>query len=386
MSHINWVGHGCTDLTMTTFGDPPRPGGLCLIGESGVSLGGSAFNKAIAACKLTDVLAHRCVAPIGNDVFGIITEHLLANEAPGLELGLIRVAESQTSHTYIEVSQGDRSFRHHPGVNDICTADDIIESMSQYACATVFGYPALMHQMLINDGEGTKRLFEATSGLRVLDMVSVDPESFAGKIDWASWHKNVMPHTDLYCPSAEELLFMLDRERFNELSNYSTERKVIDHFDVQLLDHLAQRVINMGCPMVLIKLGPRGLYLATSDQIVDRLPPRTNEYWTGREIWAPAYRESRFVSSTGAGDVAIAAFVVRAMLGYMPCNVLASSAAAGTYCVEAVGATDNIPSIKKLNERMVGWSQLDAGINEGCGRWHNLPSGKLWFGYRDRNG
>lgn len=372
---------------MMMLTDAPKPGQLRIIGPSGVSLGGSALNKAVAGHHIYHQFEHRCITPVGNDAFGAIIERLLSEAAPDLTPVLIQIEDGQTSHSYVEVSEGDRSFRHHPGVNDLCCADDIIERLDPTAWATVFGYPALMRQMLVDDGAGTKMLFEQASGLRVLDMVSVDPNSEAGAIEWIKWHENVMPTVDLYCPSAEELLFMLDKQRYTELhvDSATFHTKLIDLIDVALLDELAFRVKEMGCPMVLIKIGPRGAYLSTASEVPMTVPyPDAMRRWSRRELWAPAYREKKFVSSTGAGDIAIAAFVTYALMGCGPMFALAASVGAGAYCIESVGATDNVPTMASLNQRMQDWDQLDCNITEGCGSWYMTAYGKIWVGNQDQ--
>ncbi|MFR6330184.1 MAG: hypothetical protein ACLUOI_15995 [Eisenbergiella sp.] len=47
-----------------------------------------------------------------------------------------------------------------------------------------------------------------------LDMAAVDSESDAGKADWKEILRNTLPYVDFFVPSAEELCYMLDQERF----------------------------------------------------------------------------------------------------------------------------------------------------------------------------
>lgn len=65
-------------------------------------------------------------------------------------------------------------------------------------------------------------------------------------------------------------------------------------------------------------------------------------------------------------------------------SALAASVGAGAYCIESVGATDNVPTMASLNQRMHDWDQLDCDITEGCGVWYMTEYGKIWVGNQDQ--
>lgn len=49
------------------------------------------------------------------------------------------------------------------------------------------------------------------------DLAAVDPESDAGRADWERILRGVLPYVDFFVPSFEELCFMLDRPRYEDL-------------------------------------------------------------------------------------------------------------------------------------------------------------------------
>ena len=62
-------------------------------------------------------------------------------------------------------------------------------------------------------------MFREVKSLGVLtsmDMAAVDESSPAGNADWESILKRVLPYIDFFVPSAEELAYMIDRERYYE--------------------------------------------------------------------------------------------------------------------------------------------------------------------------
>jgi len=74
---------------------------------------------------------------------------------------------------------------------------------------------------------------------------------------------------------------------------------------------MSEKVINLGCKGVLIKVGAAGMYLMTSDSNrMNELDGKISiEKWSNKRIFQNSYTPDRILSGTGAGDTSIAAFI-----------------------------------------------------------------------------
>ena len=84
-----------------------------------------------------------------------------------------------------------------------------------------------MKRMYRDNGQELTRLFQTVSDLGVvtsLDMSAVDPTSPAGQVDWETIIGNTLPYVDIFAPSVEELLYMLDRETLERLEKEANGR------------------------------------------------------------------------------------------------------------------------------------------------------------------
>jgi hypothetical protein len=98
-----------------------------------------------------------------------------------------------------------------------------------------------------------------------LDMAAVDPDSEAGKADWSSILKKVLPYVDFFVPSVEELCFMLDRERFTEWQKRAEGRDITEILNIEKdVRPLADICMQYGVKVLLIKCGVPGMYYRTA--------------------------------------------------------------------------------------------------------------------------
>ena len=89
-------------------------------------------------------------------------------------------------------------------------------------------------------------------------------------IDWGSLLSRVLPRVDLFVPSIEELLYVLDRQEFARLAGNVGGEQIIRQVTFADLARLAERAQAHGVSAVLIKLGDRGAYLRTGPRGVGR--------------------------------------------------------------------------------------------------------------------
>jgi sugar/nucleoside kinase (ribokinase family) len=80
--------------------------------------------------------------------------------------------------------------------------------------------------------------------------------------------------------------------------------------------------------------------------------------WPNREGFEAGYVPGHVVSATGAGDVAIAAFLTSLLLEYSLENCLKYATAAGACCVEAYDALSGLRSLKEMQAKIdAGWKK-----------------------------
>jgi len=357
------AGNICLDITpmipgtgYTEIGQLLKPGKLVQVGGIELHTGGAVANTGLAMKFFgADV---ELMGKIGDDGFGTIVQKKL--EEYGAESGMIVVSGAATSYTIVLSPSGiDRIFLHDPGASDTFTSEDIRWDRLSGVTLFHFGYPTVMRKMYEDEGRELCGIFSRVKSMGIatsLDMAGVDPDSEAGRADWNSILKNVLGDVDFFLPSIEELTFMLDRKVIDpDLSGISIEDDV---------KPLADRLLEMGAKVVLIKCGAAGIYYRTAAagalaELADRLGLDLRE-WAGKEGFERSYKAQKIVSATGAGDTCIAAFLA-AVMDHRPlveCLMLAT--AAGASCVEAYDALSGLLSFEAMEEKIRGGWQKNS--------------------------
>lgn len=113
-----------------------------------------------------------------------------------------------------------------------------------------------------------------------------------------------------------------------ELSTYLT----CDHSNPASISEAAQRLATLGVENVMISLGDRGAILVTADEVYTAAAPKLD----------------KIVSTVGAGDSAIAGFIVADSLGYDKQHALALAVASGSAACLSVGTEP--PKKNKIEE------------------------------------
>ncbi len=381
------AGHICIDIIPTFQASPAQaaggsnrleelltPGKLVIVGPAVVSTGGSVSNTGLALHRLG--LPVRLVGKLGEDQFGQMVLELLARHDPGLTQGMVVARQEQSSYTFVISPPGlDRIFLHCPGANHTFGESDITPDHLKNARLFHFGYPSLMRQMYLDQGSQLEKLFRRVkqSGLVTsLDMARPDPDSEAGRVDWPRLLERVLPWVDLFLPSLDETLFMLDRPTFERLQRQASMTEArpggwLAGLDAGLLSDLAARLVGMGAAVVALKMGDQGLYVQTTTDRA-RLESLSQplgldpDNWLGRECLAPCFKVN-VVGTTGAGDCAIAGFLTGALAGLSLEQVMTGAVAAGACNVEAADATSGVPSWTDVQQRIqAGWERLPVSL------------------------
>ena len=383
------AGHICLDIIPTFargetgWADILVPGKLVHVGAAVTATGGAVSNTGLALHRLG--LPTRLMGKVGDDLLGHAILEILRGHGLELAEGMLVTQEAPSSYTIVINPPGvDRIFLHCPGANDTFTARDVPYRQLRGAKLFHFGYPPLMRRMYQEGGVELAALLRGAKecGLTTsLDMARPDPASEAGQADWQRILARALPYVDVFLPSVDETLFMLDPSRFRQLGG-----DLLGHTDGELLRSLAEPLLAMGAAVVGLKLGEQGLYLRTSSE-PGRLralgacaPARPGE-WAGRELLAPCF-QVEVVGTTGSGDCTIAGFLAALAEDLSPEEAMVSAVAVGACNVERADATSGIPTWREVRSRIqAGWPRRPTTLSLPGWRWDQTVG--LWRGPRD---
>ncbi|MFA5688129.1 MAG: carbohydrate kinase family protein [Kiritimatiellales bacterium] len=357
MAKIAVAGHICLDIIPEFFPGKynPKtllvPGTLVEVGQAVAATGGAVSNTGQALHRLGEDVV--LIAKVGNDEFGHTVRRLLNRQGAGIADNLIISPGEHTSYSIVINPPGiDRIFLHSPGANHSFSSRDLDEETISGCSLFHFGYPPLMKCIFERNGAELKTIFTRMKRRGIttsLDMTFVDPASDAGKIDWPAFLNNVLPLTDIFLPSLDEILFMTDRDLYFHLTS-SAREELIEQVNAAVIERIAQKLIDAGVPVVVIKLGAHGLYLRTAEQV-----PGKDRSWNKQSFFTPAFKVKKG-GTTGAGDCAIAGFLSAYVNGFSAEDALQMAAATGSACVESLDAVSAIPHKDILQQRIRdGW-------------------------------
>jgi sugar/nucleoside kinase (ribokinase family) len=350
-----------------------RPGRLSTVNSPVLATGGAVSNVGLALHRLG--LSVRLVAKLGADPFGRIVLERVRGMGQSLAGGLAIVDGETTSYTVVLNPPGiDRIFLHCPGANDTFTDADVTDSALQGAELFHFGYPPLLKQIYSDGGVRLQRILSrsrAAGALTSLDMSLPDPSSPSGRVDWAALLGRVLPQVDLFVPSIEELLFMMDRASFSRLAGASGGGDaIIREVTFPELAAVAARAHDAGAPVVLIKLGDRGAYLHTSASGL-----HGRDGWANRELYSPVFVVPHVAGTAGSGDATIGGFLASVVRGLGPEEALTNAVAVGACCVESPDATSGVRSWEETLSRVKsGWTRRSVPPQAG---WRLAAEGVL---------
>ena len=297
------AGHICLDIHPDLSGENREPfdriflpGRLIEAGPAAFSAGGAVSNTGLALNKL-GVSAH-LVGKVGDDLFGHALRQILASHGGSLADGLVTDPTRGSSYSIIVDYPGvDRIFLHHPGANESFQTTDVPFELLENARLFHFGYPPVMRSTFENDGRELEEIFRQAKRTGVttsLDMAFPDPASQAGQADWEKILRKVLPHVDIFLPSVEEILFMLHRGIYEDLSRQAGSADILPLLSAKLLSDLGRELISMGAGIVGLKMGYRGMYILSSKRVLEKTfgrgqPSKPGE-WASKELWAPCYK------------------------------------------------------------------------------------------------
>ena len=368
------AGHICLDIIPTLDASQRRPddlfkpGRLVRIGGATVALGGAVSNTGLALHRLgvTTTLMGR----VGDDALGRTILDIIGRQAPELADGMIVAPGESSSYTVvISPPSVDRCFLHCTGANDTFPASEIDIARASTARLLHFGYPPLMRCIYEDGGAGLASVFgqvQASGTMTSLDMAMPDPASPAGQLDWDAWLRTVLPMTDIFLPSFDEVLMMQDRPLYDRLvaraigdpTNESDNPAAAA--SIEMIELAALRLLEYGARVVVLKLGDQGLYLRTSDQLPN-CGQLTPDAWRSRRLLMPCF-DVPVVGATGSGDCTIAGLLTGLVKGLSPEQSLRGATGVGACNVQVADSVSGIPDWKTVQRRLELWEQKPVNI------------------------
>ena len=387
------AGHLCIDIIpqfpdtgTRNISDIMRPGKLVNVGDAKISSGGPVSNTGIAMKILgSNVCFCACV---GDDELGKLTVELVRKNGDPQGIHIIKNASS--SYTIaIAPPNIDRIFLHNPGTNNQFGPEYLDSELISRCRHFHFGYPPLMKRVFENQGAGLQKVFQIAKeagATTSCDVTLPDPDSPSGKIDWHNILQKVLPYIDVYLPSIEETLYMIDPQKFLKNKAEHKGADLIDYIDTDQYSELADKVLNMGAKVVALKSGHRGFYVKTKSKdcfkSMGRVKPGDFQNWSNREIWAPAFKPKKFGSATGSGDSAVAGFLSAFLRGLSIEKAVKYATCCGLQNVQVLDAVSGIhpwdETTKMLDENM---PMIDIGVKAQGWNWSDQY--QLWSGPDD---
>lgn len=369
------AGHACLDITpmfpegmkANKLSEILVPGRLVNMEGVDINPGGAVSNTGIAMKLLGGNVS--LASKIGNDAFGDIITDIY--KGYGAADGIIRVDGERTSYTTVISAPGfDRVFLHDPGANNTFSIEDVKSMDFTDVKLFHFGYPPIMKRMYADGGDELLEIYKFVKSKGVItsmDMTFVDDKSEAGRADWEGILKKVLPYVDIFVPSIEETCYMLDRARYNEWSERAGEGDLCMHITPDDVKPLADKLMDMGVKILLLKCGAPGLFYKTAEEknvkaVFDVISPENTDectkLWADKEGFEVSFKPSKVLSGTGAGDTTIAAFLTAMMQGESLNESVSLAAAEGASCVEAYGALGGIKTLDELKKKINdGWEK-----------------------------
>ncbi|MFA6290247.1 MAG: PfkB family carbohydrate kinase [Victivallales bacterium] len=307
------IAPGFANREAVSFTELFRPGRLIETTGLHFSLGGVVANTGLAMRKFEQNVA--LMGCIGNDALGDLALAQFADA--GIKGGIKRKDSTGTAYGIVIAAPGaDRIFLEDPGCNRIFSADDIDYDLVTQSRLFHFGYPPLMDALWKNEGVKLKELLErvrACGTVVSLDMTLPDPDAPSGKADWMTILSSILPLVDIFVPSIEELVFMLDPILYYRAMKQGAGGDMIDAIPEEEYGRIAEKVIGMGVKVLLLKAGRKGAYLRTGDmtKLITSSLSLSDRIGCPHGNWIPSLPvdAGRFRNASGAGDCAIAGFL-----------------------------------------------------------------------------
>jgi sugar/nucleoside kinase (ribokinase family) len=300
------VGLVCADVMVRPVDELPKRGTLALVPHLEIHVGGLAGVTAIVYSQLGGKAGF--VGRLGQDGFSTYLRECLTNAS--VDIDKVQSVEGMgTASTVVVVSEdGERTFLHHTGAAGDLTDTDIDFDYVKQAKLLHWGGPAVTPGL---DGEPIGRVLKRAKELGLKTSVDTCAD---GSGVWRPRIEHAMPHLDVVMTSLEEAQ---------------------SYFEKPTAEEIAEKCLSYGVEVVMVKLGPEGLFVRNADE-VHRLQ---------------AHKVTP-VDTTGAGDAACAGFLYGYVNGWNLFESARLANAVGGLTVQAMGGAEAIESFDQVQAFM----------------------------------
>jgi ribokinase len=268
--------------------------------------GGKGANQAVAASRLGYPV--RMIGCIGNDTFGMqLKTHL---ESEGIDVAGVTAIQGSSGAAVIVVSQkGENSIVVTPGANSQVTPQYLETNIEIVRSA------GLVLTQLEIPLETVEYLAQTCSDEGIPLILDPAPAS--------DLPPSLFKHIEWFTPNETEADFFI--------GSPNRSRDTTDPASI------VEILMSKGVKGVALKMGSRGVYLASTDGLREPLPPYPVEA----------------IDTTAAGDAFNGAFATGLMLGKGPLKSARFAVAAAAISVTRAGAQPSMPTIAEV-EQMIG--------------------------------
>lgn len=357
------AGYLCVDMVpefpkhepVTSISNLLKPGRLIEIDGVDFSLGGVVANTGMAMNRFNRKVFLNGL--VGNDLIGKMARDWF--EKYGLSEGIKTTDRARTAFGIVIAPPGvDRIFLESPGCSKIFDIDFVDFGAISRCRLFHFGYPPLLRQFYRDDGKQLWLMFSRIQEMGVvtsLDFSLPDSHSESGKQDWPEIMQRVLPFTDIFVPSLEEVLQIMRPDEYKRISSAAGSPDIIDVVPIATIREIGRTIIDCGVKIVLIKAGHRGLYLLAGD--VSSLNRKAGfdlsaAGWNDRELWCNAYvaDPAKVKNATGAGDTAVAAFLSAILDGKDPDVAIKYASNAGRNSLYCLNIYDELCDLQEMEK------------------------------------
>lgn len=288
-----------------------QKGKLSQVTEYSMTTAGAELNVAIGLKRLDHQVGY--YTKLGKDPFGQLIEQAMKND--GISTELIGYSEERTTGFMLKskVDKGDPEifyYRKNSAASTLSTEDIESLDLSEYDAIHMTGItPALTK----NTREATTKLSEKARQNKM--MFSFDPnlrpQLWKSQDEMIEYMNEMASKCDIFLPGINEAKILL---------GISDPEKI------------AQKYLEMGTKVVIIKLGDKGAYYATND---DR-------------GFVEGFKVEKIVDTVGAGD-GFAAGVLSAIRENLSLKeAVRRGNAVGAIQVMSLGDNDGLPTVEEL--------------------------------------
>lgn len=276
----------------------------CPLERIGYFTGGDALNAAVALRRLGKKV--KAAGVVGDDAMGRLILENAGRE--GVDMGGVVVGDAPTATSIVLTEPtGERHFAFLHGANALL-AEEMIPDADIRSSGIIYVGSAMALKSM--DGEGLARLFQRAKGMGKTTAFDC---TFDKDGLWLQKIEKALRFADIFIPSYEEAAAITGKAAPSEM---------------------ARCMAGYGLRIFGVKLGAAGSWLTDFE----------NEYHIG------AFPAEQVVDTTGAGDCYMAGFLAAVSEGRGIGEAGVLAAATAKFCVEAMGAATNIPSLETVRK------------------------------------